>query len=93
MVKIGPQALGSPSKKVKPIMNSDAAIRRTGTITQLTRSGMGYLREAGSGRDFVFTFSRIDGYRGESLREMGLKAGSAVDFYCDGERVTSIVPN
>lgn len=56
-----------------------------GKITRLTDFGLGFVLEEGQGGEqYPFTFAQIEGYCGESLRElrksMGFKIGSIVRF-------------
>lgn len=55
-----------------------------GKITHLQSSGLGHLVEEGTeGTIHPFTFDRIEGYHGESLRELAkknVKVGSIVMF-------------
>ena len=57
--------------------------------------GLGYLVQEGGGGDLKpFTFDKLDGYRGESVRElkdMGFKKGSIVKFETDHRNRISLV--
>lgn len=52
---------------------------------------LGYLRDASSGALFCFRLNKLEGYRGEPLREFGLRIGTAVEFDSDENgRVTRL---
>ena len=46
-----------------------------GIILRINEQGLGIMKDAQSQEQFVFTFDKITGYRGESAQELGLKAG------------------
>ncbi len=47
-----------------------------GTVERFDNFGLGFVTV--NGRSVPFTFDRIEGYRGEQPKEIGLKAGMAV---------------
>ncbi|MEA2337689.1 MAG: hypothetical protein QOE82_1696 [Thermoanaerobaculia bacterium] len=49
-----------------------------GVITRIEDFGLGFVESRKSGERYAFRFDKIDGYHGETLRELGLRAGSAV---------------
>ena len=57
-----------------------------GIILQVGRDGLGFVEEPTSKKRFAFTFDKIRGYRGESLRKLGIHAGARVRF-------SSVTPN
>lgn len=50
--------------------------KQTGTLVRIDPHGVGYIQSGGEERGF--TFDKIEGYRGESVKEMGLKAGQPI---------------
>lgn len=69
-----------------------------GKVLRLDRVGLGVIVTDSpetnySGREFPFTFDKIDGYKGESLNALGLSEGTTVKFTLDAEdRVTRVTP-
>jgi hypothetical protein len=53
---------------------------KKGVIVQVVKDDLAYIEEEISKRRFVFEFSMIKGYRGESAQELGLREGSQVLF-------------
>ena len=51
-----------------------------GIILRINEQGLGIMKDAQSQEQFVFTFDKITGYRGESAQELGLKVGARVLF-------------
>ena len=60
-------------------------VERQGTIVRVSADGTGVVTDASSGRSYYFTFDKIRGYRGESLRALALKAGSRVRYVAEIE--------
>lgn len=56
-------------------------MRHTGTFERFVdQLQLGYLRESSTGGLFCFRLNNVEGYRGEPLREFGLRIGAAVAF-------------
>lgn len=51
-----------------------------GIILRVNEQGLGIVKDIQSQEQFVFTFDKITGYRGESAHELGLVVGSPVQF-------------
>ena len=64
---------------------------RDGVIRRINPAGLGYLEEEQSGKYYAFTFDKIQGYRGEEPKEIGLKVGAWVEFSVRDEQVTTLV--
>ncbi len=63
--------------------NHKEFVDEKGVICALTPQGLGLIRPENSERFLIFTFDKIPGYRGESLKEMyalGIREGSHVVF-------------
>lgn len=52
----------------------------TGVILRVNEQGLGIVKDTQSEEQFVFTFDKITGYRGESAREIGVTVGASVQF-------------
>ena len=61
-----------------------------GVIRQVVEGGLAYVEEPNSKKRFVFNFDKIRDYRGETVRELGLRVGSRVRFTTTGERVDKV---
>lgn len=62
-----------------------------GVILRVNEQGLGIVKDTHSQEQFVFTFDKIIGYRGESARELGLIAGAHVRFNATaGTQVVSV---
>ncbi len=66
---------------------------KPGVVLRLLDDGFGYLRSEGSDEQFVFSFGTIQGYRGQTAKELHLKPGAKVRFSLQGEKVTEILLN
>ena len=53
---------------------------QTGTIIRVNPVGLAYTEDLESKDIYSFTFDKIEGYRGESAKELGLIRGSRVAF-------------
>ena len=61
-----------------------------GLIVQVVPSGLAYVEELGSKKVYPFRFGRIQGYRGETARELKLKIGARVWFSVVDGRVSQV---
>ena len=62
-----------------------------GIILRINEQGLGIVKDIQSEEQFVFTFDKIAGYRGESAQELGLVAGAHVQFNSTaGHQVVSV---
>lgn len=62
-----------------------------GVILRINEQGLGIVKDSKSQEQFVFTFDKIAGYRGESAQELGLKAGVHVHFNSTaGNQIVSV---
>ncbi|GEM_PF-3560925 len=61
-----------------------------GKVTRIMPDGFGFLTEEGTNRQYVFSLKAIPDYRGESLRELNLRAGTHVKFTVEGDRVARL---
>lgn len=62
-----------------------------GKVLRVNEAGLGIVEDERSRQQFVFTFDKIRGYRGESPREIGLRAGAHVRFSATADyQVTSV---
>lgn len=69
-----------------------SAIEKTGVIVRIDDSaGFGYVGEYGSKQKYIFAFSRVPGYYGQSARRLNLKEGCRVRFQVEDDIVTSLV--
>lgn len=59
-------------------------------ITRIEGFGLGFVESRSTGERYAFRFDKIDGYRGETLRELGLHEGSTVLIEVDGPYVRSV---
>ena len=51
-----------------------------GKVLRVNEAGLGIVEDVHSQQQFVFTFDKIRGYRGEKARELGLIVGAQVRF-------------
>jgi excisionase family DNA binding protein len=65
-----------------------SATQRAGEITGVNRDGLAFLQDLQSGRRYAFSFDKIDGYRGQTVREIGLKVGTRVHFGASEDQIT-----
>jgi hypothetical protein len=63
---------------------------RQGRIVQVSDTGVGVIEGLSDQSAYAFTFDKIRGYRGESVREMALRAGTSVLFRTSGHRVLDV---
>jgi hypothetical protein len=67
-------------------------------VLRLDRVGLGVIVSDSTdteplGREFPFTFDKIEGYKGESQNGLGLSEGAVVNFTLDAEdRVCRVTP-
>lgn len=62
-----------------------------GVILRVNEQGLGIVKDTQSEEQFVFTFDKITGYRGESAQELGLVTGAHVQFNSTaGHQVISV---
>ena len=61
-----------------------------GVVLEVTKDGLGFLEEEQSKKRFAFTFDKIRGYRGETVRELGIRVGSRVRFITAGPLVERV---
>lgn len=61
-----------------------------GVITRIEDFGLGFVESRRTGERYAFRFDKIDGYRGETLRELGLHEGSTVLIEVEGPYVRSV---
>ena len=51
-----------------------------GKVLRVVPTGLCFVEEASTGKVYPFTFDKIRGYRGETVRELGLRSGLCVRF-------------
>ncbi len=61
-----------------------------GVITRIEDFGLGFVESRKTGERYAFRFDKIDGYRGETLRELGLREGSEVLIEVAGPYVKAV---
>jgi hypothetical protein len=62
-----------------------------GTIVRVNNGGVAYADVPSLEQLAGFTFGKIDGYRGESAKELGLKPGRRVSIeYNDKKQINSV---
>jgi hypothetical protein len=62
-----------------------------GKVLRINEYGLGIVEDQVSHQQFAFTFDKINGYRGEAPREIGLFVGVQVRFSATSDcQVTSI---
>jgi len=66
---------------------------KEGKISRVLPDGYGYVQsnEAGTTKQYVFSFRAIPNYRGESVRELNLRRGTKVRFSARDSEVERIV--
>ena len=67
--------------------SASASTLEEGVITRIEDFGLGFVESRKTGERYAFRFDKIDGYHGETLRELGLKAGSPVLIEVAGPHV------
>jgi hypothetical protein len=60
---------------------------KKGTVIRVLPDGFGFLEEEQTRRRYVFSLGAFPHYRGQSVRELNLQAGAAVEFEAEGDRV------
>lgn len=55
-------------------------LHHAGVISRVTENGLGYLVDQTTHQVLPFTFDKIPSYKGETVSELGLKAGSVVQY-------------
>lgn len=69
---------------------------RKAILARATDQGLAYIVDAQTNEAYAFTFDKIENYRGESCKEMGLRTGVQVLFRLDAnaqvEQVLKPVP-
>jgi len=62
-----------------------------GKILRINNAGLGVVEDEHSQQQFVFTFDKIQNYRGEEARELGLTIGAHVRFTATADsQVTAV---
>jgi hypothetical protein len=72
-------------KMTQAVQQKKPPLQQQGVITRIEDFGLGYVK-ADSGY-YAFEFDKIEGYGGETLHELGLRAGSPVVFDADGAKL------
>lgn len=69
-------------------------LHHNGVISRVTENGLGYLVDQATHQVLPFTFDKIPSYKGETVSELGLKAGSVVQYDVgrDGTVAMVIIP-
>lgn len=62
-----------------------------GVISRVTDNGLGYLIDQATHEVLPFTFDKIPRYKGETVSELGLKAGSLVQYDVGGDGTVASV--
>lgn len=60
---------------------------KKGTVIRVLPDGFGFLEEVKTQRQYVFSLKAIPHYRGQSVKELNLYPGAAVEFEAQGDRV------
>ncbi len=64
---------------------------KTGRVSYILSDGYGYVQpDSLADSSYVFSFSSIPDYRGETARELNLYKGSKVEFKLQGQNITSL---
>jgi len=62
-----------------------------GKILRINNAGLGIIEDERSQQQFVFTFDKIQNYRGEEARQLGLTVGTYVRFSATADcQVTTV---
>ena len=61
-----------------------------GRITHVSPLGLGYLVKEKSNQQLAFTLDKVRGYRGQTLKKLGLRRGSKVRFQVVGNVVDTV---
>lgn len=61
-----------------------------GTIVRLETYGLGFVKQAGTQKQYPFTFDKIEGYHGQAVKELDLAIGSSVDFELSDDRIAEV---
>jgi hypothetical protein len=64
-----------------------------GTVILIDNIGYGVVCQDGTDKKFFFTFDKIPGYRGESLKELPLQEGTHVSFIAHQQVITRLEPS
>lgn len=54
-------------------------------LSRVTDNGLGYLVDKVTKKVLLFTFDKLPSYKGETVSQLGLKAGSPVNYALDDE--------
>jgi hypothetical protein len=60
---------------------------KRGIVVRVLPDGFGFLEEEKTRRQYVFSLRAIPQYRGQSIKELNLHTGVAVEFEADGDQV------
>jgi len=69
---------------------TDNVVSAIGEIKAIKKNGLAFLTDCSSGKQYAFTFDKIQGYFGHTAREIGLRKGSKVQFNASAGEVTSV---
>ena len=72
------------------LLQLSQVLEHTGVVTRIGPFHTIHLDERETGSRYVFRLDKIRGYRGEPLREIGVKPGRPVRFAVEDERVTAV---
>lgn len=78
---------GRAPGKITPL-EGDPMLRQ-GTVLRVDYFGLGFIESTGT--QYSFTFDKLEGYRGEQPREIGLHEGCTVRFTVDGLSIKSVI--
>ena len=70
---------------------SDTIKSHRGKVARVNRAGLCYVEEIDSREIYCFKFDRIDGYVGQSAKQLGLCRDSRVTFTTDAQRLVQSV--
>ena len=61
-----------------------------GKVTHVSPVGLGYVAGEKSNQQLAFTLDKVRGYRGQTLKKLGLRRGSKVRFQVVGNVVDTV---
>ncbi len=58
-----------------------------GTVARVNPVGLCFVEEVDSKQIYCFQFDKIDGYAGQTAKELGLRSGKLVEFTTDAHHL------
>ncbi len=72
-------------------IDSEEREKHQGTVARVNPVGLCFVEEIYSKEIYCFQFDKVDGYAGQTAKELGLRLGKVVDFTTDAHHLVQQV--